>query len=490
VRNVDFSCLFFFLKKKKGGDSVLALLPTGGGKSLCYVLPTLAFPNTLTLVVSPLLALMRDQMAALPPSLPGALLASDQTAAETAKQLARVARGEARVLFVAPERAVLPAFRAALARLPPVRLVCVDEAHCLSMWSHCFRTSYLLLRELLLESVRPRCVLALTATAVPKTCEQVCESLNLQHVVRASLLRPNLELQAVLDPPDAHASLKKLLSSSPIVDMWRSGSGRVIVYVSTQRETEQIAQLLTMEGVPASSYHAGQDPKLRRTTEDQFRSGKVQIVVATVAFGMGIDVSCVRCIVHFDLPKSVENYVQEVGRAGRDGAPASCVCFVSSVQLLRLTSLSYSHSVDARKLRDMLVAVRARGEGVGCIPTDSFVPRDVAATMLAWMHEEGLLRMLPEGYGSFQIRFFASGDQGSAVLAWALSLGTKKKKDAEWTVVDACKCAKDIGKTVAEVHEELEGFSKSKRIGYKLTDRSFFFELGERFSERKKKKNR
>ncbi len=462
------------------GKSVLALLPTGGGKSLCYLLPTLAFPGTLTLVVSPLLSLMRDQMARLPPSLKGALLASDQTAQETARQLGRAASGEARILFVAPERVVQPGFRDVLARLPPVRLVCVDEAHCLSMWSHCFRTSYLMLREHLLEPLQPRCVLALTATAVPQTCEQVCDGLGVDEVVRASLLRPNLSLEAVLDPPDPHAALKKLLSTAPVVDMWRKENGRVIVYVNTQRETEQIAQFLTMQSVPCSAYHAGQDPQQRRVTEDHFRSGKVQIVVATVAFGMGIDVSCVRCIVHFDMPKSVENYVQEVGRAGRDGAPALCLCFVSSVQLLRLTSLSYSHSVDARLLRDFLTLVRAQGVGVGAVSTTGKIAHEVGATILAWLQQLRLVRVLPEGHASFLVRFFVAGDHASPVLSWVIANGTKKKKDAEWTSVDACRCAKGTNLTVAQVHEELERLSKAKVIGYKLTDRSFFFDVSER----------
>jgi RecQ family ATP-dependent DNA helicase len=456
------------------GRSVLALMPTGGGKSLCYLLPTLAYPGTLTLVVSPLVSLMRDQLARLPPGLGGAMLTSHQTAKELRNELARVASGTARVLFVAPERVVQPSFAAVLRRLPPVRLVCVDECHCLSQWSHCFRTSYLLLREYLLEPLQPRCVLALTATAVPKACSQVKEALGIEAVVTASLLRPNLALQTVMDPPDPHAALKKLLTTPPLLEM-RADGGRVIVYVSLQREAEQLAAYLVMEGIAAVGYHAGMDSQRRRSTEETFRSGKTPIVVATVAFGMGIDVSNVRAIVHFEMPKSVENYVQEVGRAGRDGLPAICVCIVARLQLQRLTSLAYSHSVEVLEVRNFLALLRAQGAGVGCVPMDGPMAREVAATLLAWLHQDGLLQCLADGHGRFLIRWFASGDQGSAVLKWAMQNGAKKKKDgAEWTAVRVCQCARELGTEVSNVHAELEQLAKQKTIGYRLEERSFF----------------
>ncbi len=297
------------------GKSTLALLPTGGGKSLCYQVPALLLRGT-TLVISPLLALMRDQVAALQAkNIPAARLDSTLSLAEQEGVLAELSAGKLKLLYLSPERLLQPACLAVL-QTTPCSLIAVDEAHCLVEWGHNFRPDYLRLARLpsLFPSVP---ILALTATATPPAVEAIRQAFALpsEAVIRTPMARPNLRL-AVL--PTVAARRPSVLAKRLAV----AGRLPAIVYVTRQETAESVATSLQRAGFSARAYHAGLPDETRSEAQDAFLSGTCQVMVATTAFGMGIDLPGVRAVFHYDLPRSLENYLQETGRAGRDGKNA------------------------------------------------------------------------------------------------------------------------------------------------------------------------
>ncbi|PZC47883.1 MAG: ATP-dependent DNA helicase RecQ [Chloroflexi bacterium] len=302
------------------GQDTFLLMPTGAGKSLCYQLPALKL-NGLTLVVSPLIALMKDQVDGLKANgLPAELINSSLTASQINKVQADALSGNIRILYLAPERLASPGFRTFLRGLN-VSLIAVDEAHCISEWGHDFRPDYRNLKYLRQEFPSVP-VMALTATATERVRQDIFDQLELRgaRTLVASFNRPNLTYQ-VRPKRGAMRSLEALLGQH------RGES--VIVYCMARKDTESIASSLTARGLKALPYHAGMDPASRRVTQERFTRDEVPIIVATIAFGMGIDKPDVRLVVHYDLPRSVEGYYQETGRAGRDGLPSDCVLFYS-----------------------------------------------------------------------------------------------------------------------------------------------------------------
>jgi ATP-dependent DNA helicase RecQ len=299
------------------GRDALGILPTGGGKSVCYQVPAHLLPG-LTIVVSPLISLMADQVArARAGGLDAALLNSTQPAGERARVLASATSGALRLLLLAPERLETEDFRAAL-RSIRVSLVAVDEAHCISEWGHDFRPSYLRIGALREHLRAP--MLALTATATPRVREEIARCLRLERPVRVvgSFDRPNLSwhLVRVRGEQDRSAALGELV---------RGAGAPVVVYAGTRKVVEALRDRLAAYGLPAEAYHAGLDAGERARVQGAFMSGERRIVVATNAFGMGVDKADVRLVVHWQLPGTLEAYYQEAGRAGRDGAPARCV---------------------------------------------------------------------------------------------------------------------------------------------------------------------
>jgi ATP-dependent DNA helicase RecQ len=321
----------------------LVLLPTGGGKSLCYQIPAL-LSNGLTLVVSPLIALMQDQVVALEQlDVPAAFLNSTQSGAEQREIFKRLEKGELRLLYVAPERLMQPTTLEKFAQLP-IKLIAIDEAHCVSQWGHDFREDYLNLGQLVEHFPGvPR--MALTATATAAVREEIIERLRLADpkLFVASFDRPNIRY-LVQNKIDAKRQLLSFLTP------YKGESG--IVYCMSRKKTESTADWLVAHGFTALPYHAGLSAAKRAEHQRRFLSEEGLIIVATIAFGMGIDKPDVRFIAHLDLPKSMEAYYQETGRAGRDGQPADAWMVYGLQDVVRLRQMVDSSEADERYKRN------------------------------------------------------------------------------------------------------------------------------------------
>jgi ATP-dependent DNA helicase RecQ len=303
------------------GKDTLVLMPTGGGKSLCYQLPAVYSPG-MALVVSPLISLMKDQVDSLRANgISAAFLNSSLTQMEQEITLQDAQNGTLKLLYVAPERFAVPAFQAMLHTLD-LSFIAIDEAHCISQWGHDFRPDYRTLR--MIRDQFPRLpIIALTATATERVRVDIMEQLNLKDpkVFLSSFNRPNLSYH-VRPKKQAYGTLLSLLKQ------YQNASS--IIYCFSRKDTEALAADLTAEGIKTLPYHAGLEGNLRKETQEKFIRDEVQVIAATVAFGMGIDKPDVRLVVHWDLPKNLEGYYQETGRAGRDGLPSDCVLFYSA----------------------------------------------------------------------------------------------------------------------------------------------------------------
>jgi len=383
------------------GHSAAAVFPTGGGKSLCYQLPALLLPG-ITLVVSPLIALMKDQIDALSArGIAACRLDSSLSADEHRRVLQRVRNGDLKLLYVAPERFNNERFRALLSDLQ-ISLFAVDEAHCISEWGHNFRPDYLKLAGFARQFGAKR-LLALTATATPAVLKDICESFDIRAdcAISTGFYRANLNIQTqMVSYNERNQALLEAIRQQP--------SGPVIVYVTLQKSAEDVAQHLAREGLPARAYHAGLKDDERSEVQEWFMGADEAIVVATIAFGMGVDKANIRAVYHYNLPKSLENYSQEIGRAGRDGKPSLCTTLVCTDDLSVLENFIYGDTPDKSALQSLIEALFAQEKqfdiSLYTLSSQHDIRPLVLRTLLTYLELEGYLEAGTPFYGDYKFK--------------------------------------------------------------------------------------
>ncbi|SDZ66578.1 ATP-dependent DNA helicase RecQ [Pseudomonas sp. NFIX28] len=386
------------------GRSAAAIFPTGSGKSLCYQLPALLLPH-LTLVVSPLLALMQDQLAFLQRhGIAAASIDSAQSRDDANQVMARARSGELKILMISVERLKNERFRNFLQQVR-ISLLVVDEAHCISEWGHNFRPDYLKLPDYQRQFNIPQALL-LTATATPKVIADMQAKFAIaeQDVVTTGFYRPNLNL--LVEPvrgQDKRRRLVQWLSERP--------GQPSIVYVTLQKTAEHIAEHLGRNGIQAEAYHAGLPHEQREAIQRHFMAGQSNCIVATIAFGMGIDKSDIRNVVHFDLPKSIENYSQEIGRAGRDGQPSDCLVLANRDSLNVLENFVYGDTPELDGIRCVLDELQgAAPDGqweflLGPLADQSNIRQLPLKTLLVQLELRGLIAPRYAYFAEYRFKF-------------------------------------------------------------------------------------
>jgi ATP-dependent DNA helicase RecQ len=425
------------------GRSALAVFPTGGGKSLCYQLPALMLDG-LTLVVSPLIALMKDQVDALQKlGIAAARLDSSLSKEETFAIFDGIQNGSVKLLYVSPERLKNERFVQRLANIR-ICLLAIDEAHCISEWGHNFRPDYLKLAELA-KTLKVERVLALTATATPSVAADICKQFSIQKQdhIQTSFARPNLQLRVT---PCAEGERTRLLLARL---QKHPSDAATIVYVTLQKTAEDIAAAINAsankEGLSAAHYHAGLKDEERNEIQNNFMSGATPIVVATIAFGMGIDKSNIRAVYHFNLPKSIENYVQEIGRAGRDGLPSLCEMFAVADDVRVLENFTYGDTPGTESIKalvEYLSAQQAEFDISTYELSNRFDVRPlVLNTALTYLELQGVISAQSPFYTEYKIQFLQDAESMLAQFDVARAdflrrLFAAGKKGTKWLTLD------------------------------------------------------
>jgi len=384
----------------------LVVMPTGGGKSLCYQVPSSA-TDALTVVVSPLVALIADQhRRLLEAGVRSVMLAASSGEDHNRDALNKIIQGWAQVVLCAPERLATASFRRALAQRQ-IGLFVVDEAHCVSEWGHDFRPDYLRLRPIIDMLGRPP-VMAATATATPKVAQEIVDRLALRDpvMIRRGFDRPNLSFDAIPFAGDGAVGRKRATLLNGLSD---KANLPAVVYCGTRKDTDELCQLLKGQGLSAVAYHAGLGPETRETAQRRFMSGDADVVVATNAFGMGVDKADIRSVWHWALPTSVEAYYQEAGRAGRDGKPARAVLLAMRGDLGRLVQFIKNQQLTVDDVRGLLAKIQ-RGAQDGVARVDPRDQSDRDRVALAVAERSGAVSIAPAGRGMIAVRLDAPLD--------------------------------------------------------------------------------
>ncbi|WP_019616048.1 RecQ family ATP-dependent DNA helicase [Psychromonas ossibalaenae] len=432
------------------GNSAAAIFPTGSGKSLCYQLPALHLPH-LTLVVSPLLALIQDQLEFLQSKgISASSIHSMQTPAESASVYKEVAEGRIKILFISVERLNSERFRMFLKQVP-ISLLVVDEAHCISEWGHNFRPDYLKLAQYRREFQIPQ-VLLLTATATSKVIKDMGEkfAIESQNITLTGSYRANLNL-SVLGVADQD-KLNKLVT-------WLNQRSHQagIIYVTLQKTAEDVARSLAASGISAQAYHAGMSSEQRVSIQQRFMSGQLPLIVATIAFGMGIDKSDIRFVVHYDLPKSIENYAQEIGRAGRDDQSSDCLVLANKNNLNILENFVYADTPEPSAV-DFILNEVAKTQGqwevlMNSLSSQSNIRLLALKTLLVYLELEGVLQPAYSYYAEYKYKLLVPENE---------LLG--RFKDERYNFVQAILSSSDKARTWATLNfEKMQSVYSSDR---------------------------
>ncbi|WP_344957191.1 RecQ family ATP-dependent DNA helicase [Zobellella aerophila] len=388
-----------------GGQSAAAIFPTGSGKSLCYQLPALLLPH-LTLVVSPLLALMKDQLDFLhSKGIAAASIDSSQSPEQSRQVMQAVREGRLKVLMISVERLKNERFRRFIGQIP-ISLLVVDEAHCISEWGHNFRPDYLKLPHYR-QSLNIPQVLLLTATATPAVIGDMQRKFAIppENLVSTGFYRPNLHLQVLpMTEYRKIAALIDLIADDPLL--------ATIIYVTLQQGAEWVAEQLQAKGIEARAYHAGMNQESRQRLQQDFMRGRVPCIVATIAFGMGVDKADIRRVIHYDLPKSIENYSQEIGRAGRDGQPSNCTLLANKSGLNVLENFVYGDTPEPAAIAGLLHELQQAGPHWELMLTRLSNTHNIRQlplkTLLVYLELDGIISPQYSYFADYRFKFIES----------------------------------------------------------------------------------
>jgi len=465
------------------GKNTAAVFPTGGGKSLCYQLPSLLLPGT-TVVVSPLIALMKDQCDSLAnKGIAASRLDSSQSPEAIRQTFCDLRAGRTKILYLAPEKFFNERFLASIRQIP-ISLFAIDEAHCISQWGHHFRPDYLKLADLSKELNVER-ILALTATATPTVLSDIRKAFGIRKAdaIRTPFFRANLNLQATITTKeDQYPKLLQKLRNQQ--------SGATLVYVTLQKTAEEVAERLAEDGVDAVAYHAGMDNEKRAEIQREFLASNTKTVVATIAFGMGIDKHNLRYVYHFNAPKSLEGYAQEIGRAGRDGKKSTCELLLVPEDQIVLENFSYGDTPTRSSVKQLIALIHGQPDVFHLshhkLTNETNIRLSVLRTLMTYLELDGWIQSTSPRYETYRLKPLVNSktllrdydQQKREQLAELLGCLTKGRL---WFNLNVTTAARQLNQQRTTIVELLNLLHEHDGIEIKASDLSFGYRWKKRF---------